>query len=66
MFREKRVRRTIIVFKVSKYGQYISSYDLYLDSNEWCNYVSKLGIKDADYRYINERTIVIIKKEKDK
>jgi hypothetical protein len=66
MFREKRVRRTIIVFKVSKYGQSVSSYDLYLDTDEWCNYVSKLGLKDANYRYINERTIVIIKKEKDK
>lgn len=66
MFREKRVRRTIIVFKVLKCGQFINSYDLYLDDEEWCNYASKLGLKDADYRYINERTIVIIKKEKDK
>jgi hypothetical protein len=59
----KRTRRTIAVVKIGKYGTSVSTHDYYMTFDEWANKCSDISLKGYDSRYINNDSILIIKKE---
>lgn len=62
---ETRRKRTIIVVHITKYSEYVSTYEYYLTDHEWINKKTDFDMKMKDYKYVDYDTILFIKKEKE-
>ena len=63
---EKRQKRTIIVVKITAYGEIARTHNYYLTYTEWLNKQADFDLKGKNYTWVDRDTILFIKNELNK